>query len=167
MAKKVKLMSARVAKPAPPRNCVYLTYTEHRTGGEVRAGQENDDWPDHEDEYIDWSLIGCHRTRDEKHWLQEEVNIDFDAKVGSTVWVVYVRYGTGCTFGHTNGAWTILGVYEHQGQAEKIKKAVYDKTYNNNGYVCWEGYFESFESCEVEAMTLEGQPDVNWDLVKL
>lgn len=160
MAKKAKLMSA---KPAPPRNCVYLTYDERRYGGEIREGQEDDAWPDHEDETIEWSLVGCHKQRVQDRWIQEEVNIDFDARVGETLWVVYVRYGTGCTFGHTNGAWTILGVYEHQEQAEKVKKAVYDKTYQ--GHKCWEGYFESFESCEVESMTLQGNP--LWDVVKL
>lgn len=33
------------------------------------------------------------------------------------------------------------------------KNLLYDKTYE--GYKCWEGYFESFESCEVQSMVVE------------
>jgi hypothetical protein len=133
---------------------LYLTYDERRCGGGICDGQEDDDWPSHEDEDVEWRLRECRNTRDEKHWYQEQVEIDFSANVGSTVWVVYVRYGTGCTFGHINGAWTILGVYEHQGQAEKVKQSVHDDTYEN--CKCWQGYFENFESCEVESMVVQG-----------
>jgi hypothetical protein len=56
-----------------------------------------------------------------------------------------------------------LGVYEHQGQAEKVKASVYDGSYQ--GYKCWEGYFENLESCEVEGMTLQG--NALWDVIKL
>ena|SRR3990167_11280094 len=135
------------------RNCVYLTYNEYRYGGEICEGQENDPWPGHEDEYIEWNLIGCHKNRVQDQWNQEEVVSDFDAQVGKTVWVVYVRCGTGGTFVHTNGAWVILGVYEHQDQAKKVKVSVQDGTHA--GWKCWEDYFESFESCEVEGMTLQ------------
>lgn len=133
---------------------LYLTYDEHRTGGEICKGQENDDWPMHEDENIEWRLQKCRKSRDNKSWRsQEQIKVDFDPKIGSTVWVLYVRYGTGGTFCHTNGAWSILGVYEHQGQAGKVRKTVLDGTYPD--YKCWEGYFENFESCEIESMTVE------------
>jgi len=134
---------------------LYLT-----VGGEICAGQENDE--SHEDEHIEWRLRECRNTRDFRVavWYQEQIEIDFSANVGSTVWVVYVRYGTGDSFGHTNG---ILGVYEHQGQAEKVKQSVYDDTYEN--YKFWQGYFENFESCEVESMVVQGNP--LWDVVKL
>lgn len=142
---------------------LYLTYDERRYGGEICEGQEDDDWPSHEDENIDWSLRECWVTRHEKHWEQEQVEVDFSANVGSTVYVVYVRYGTGGTFGHTNGAWTILGVYGRQDQAEKVKQSVYDDTYD--GYKCWQGYFENLESCEIERMVVQGDP--LWDVVRL
>jgi hypothetical protein len=143
---------------------LYLTYDERRYGGEICAGQEDDDWPSHEDENIEWNLRECRVTRDEKNWYQEQVEIDFSTNIGSTVWVVYVRYGTGGTFGLINGAWTILGVYEHQDQAEKVKKSVYDDTYNEK-YKSWQGYFEKFESCEVESMVVQG--DSLWNVVRL
>ena len=140
-------------KKEEERNCLYLTYDEHRYGGGIREGQEDESWPDHEDEDIEWNLLKCKKSRDEKHWYQEVLDIDFFPEIGSTVHVVYVRYGTGGTFGHTNGAWTILGVYERLEDANKVKKSVDDDTYD--GYKCWQGYFESFESCEVESMTVE------------
>ena len=136
---------------------LYLSYYEHKTGGEAESDEE---WCSHTDTDIDWGLEKCFKTKDKAPWLRQVKNVDFDPKVGDTVYVVYVRYrevlfydGTGDTFGRVNGAWHILGVYEHQGQAEKVKNSVYDKTYK--GYKFWEGYFGSFESCEVEAMVVE------------
>lgn len=84
---------AKKQKQEIVRNCIYLTYDERRYGGEIREGQENDAWPDHEDETIEWSLVGAFKNRVQDRWIQEEVNIDFDAVPGNMVWVVYVRYG--------------------------------------------------------------------------
>ena len=155
----------RSKEKVKPADRLYLIYTEHRSGGEVCAGQEDDDWPSHEDENIDWHLIECRSTRTENHWYQEEVEIDFQADVGSIVYVVYVRYGTGGTFGHTNGAWVILGIYKTEQEAINVKKSVDDDTYDGRVYKCWTGYFECLESCEVESMKVEG--DSMWNLVKL
>jgi hypothetical protein len=132
------------------KNELYLSYYEHKTGGEPLS---DGDWPDYSDTDIDWGLQKCFKDKEKAPWLRQVEQVDFVPKVGDTVYVVYVRYGTGDTFGRVNGAWHILGVYEHQGQAEKVKNSVYDKTYK--GYKCWEGYFESCESCEVEAMVVE------------
>jgi hypothetical protein len=134
-------------------NQLYLTYTESRYGGEICAGQEEESWPSHEDEYIEWSLRACKLSRDPKHWLHETVDIDFSPAVGSTVYVVYVRYSTGGTFIRTNGAWRIMGIFSSLEEAIILEKSVNNGSYD--GYKFWEGHFESFESCEVESMTVE------------
>jgi len=129
---------------------LYLSYYESKTGGEALS---EGDWPDFSDTDIDWHLQKCFKEKDKAPWLREVHSVDFDVNVGDTVHVVYVRYGTGDTFGRVNGAWTILGVYNTYEEASDLEKSIYNKTYD--GYKCWEGYFECFESCAVESMLVE------------
>jgi hypothetical protein len=139
---------------------LYLSYQETRSGGEICEGQENDPWPSHEDEDIEFYPTRINKTTDKAQWMKESIPIDFDALEGQDVWVVVVRYGTGGTFGHTNGAWQVMGAFEHQGQAEKLRTSINDDTYvaENNygcGYICWKGYFESLQDVEVHKMTVQ------------
>ena len=128
---------------------VYLTYTEYREGG--GAEDPDDRWSSRTDENIDWNLTGCYLTNKSWPTYTERVEVDFDVQLGDGIWVVYVRYGTGDSFGHTNGAWTIIGVYKNQNEAAKIAEQINLKTYvSPSGYLVWDGYFESFECCEVE-----------------
>lgn len=133
---------------------VYLTYTEHQSGGDLH--DPDDRWSCRDDTDIDWHLIGCHLTNKTWPTYTEQVEVDFDAKLGDAVWVVYVRYGTGDSFGHTNGAWTIIGVYKDHNKAEKVAEQINLKTYvSPGGYLVWEGYFESFECCEVQGFIVK------------
>ena len=143
-------------KKVEPTN-LYLNYHESRSGGEICEGQENDPWPSHEDEFTEWSPTHLHKTGDKAQWMREQIQVDFDPLVGQDVWLVAVRYYTGGTFGRTCGCWSIIGVYEHQGQAEKVKAGIYDESYMPAcGYKCWVGYFEGLEDVEVHRMTVEG-----------
>ena len=134
---------------------VYLTYTEHQEGGEVE--DPDDRWSNRTDLVIDWTLTGCELIQQPWPVYTERVEVNFDVKPGDGIWVVYVRYGTGDTFGHTDGAWQIIGVYEHQDQASKIVKSIHDGTYNKDGYNCWDGYFESLQSCDAQGMIVKGE----------
>lgn len=129
---------------------LYLTYNEYHTGGGVCEGQEDDAYPDYEDENVEWYLLECRLTRSKTTWYHEELTVDFEPKVNDTVYVVYVRYGDGNTFGHTNGCWNILGVYSNELDAMRVKESVEDDSYE--GYKCWEGYFNNLERCEIEGM---------------
>lgn len=131
---------------------VYLTYTEYQSGGDLH--DPDDRWSCRDDTDIDWHLTGCHLTNKSWPTYTEQVEVDFDVKVGDGLWVVYVRYGTGDSFGHTNGAWTIIGVYKDQDEAAKIVEQINLKTYPGEYHV-WEGYFESFECCEVQGFIVK------------
>lgn len=146
-------MPKKKKKEEPDRWTLYLTYDESRTGGAVCEGQENDPWPSYEDEYTEFTLIRCNKESKNAAWAKESLETTFKPEVGSKVWVVVVRYSTGGTFGTTNGAWTILGIYEHLDEAKKVEASVHDNTYS--GYKCWVGYFESLECVEIESMTVE------------
>jgi len=132
---------------------LYLTYDESMSGGEICEGQENDPWPSHEDEYIEFSLTRCNKTSHLAAWSKESVEVDFKPEVGSNIWVVVVRYSKGGTFGRTNGAWNIIGIYKNAEEAKKVEASIHDNSYS--GYKCWSGYFEELERVDVEQMTVE------------
>jgi hypothetical protein len=157
-----------------------LTYKEYKTGGE--AIDPGDQWTDHEPEYIHWTAENVYvdepgkKAREKtKVWYTEVLKPNFEVKKGDTLWLVIVRYTTGCTFGSTHGAWHIEGAFQHQGQAEKVKKAILDDwdAYRNrsfkekqkgtfkdkyvspHGYKVWMGYFESLEEVDVQSFVVE------------
>lgn len=132
-----------------------IHYSESRYGG--AAINPEDPWPDHEDEYTEFSLLSVRIYEPDPAnkwaWHQEVIEVDFPVEVGSTVHVVVVRYTTGGTFGRTLGAWSILGVYPDAEKANAVVKSVEDDTYP--GYKCWQGYFESLESCDSHDMLVQ------------
>lgn len=129
---------------------LWLTYHEEESGGEVCEGDEDDAYPSHEDTIITWHLEQCHVEPVKHCYNMKKLEVDFEPIVGSYVCVVYVRYGTGDTFGHTDGAWEIVGAYQNQDEAVSIKKSICDNP--DAKHCAWTGYFESFESCGIELM---------------
>lgn len=115
---------------------LYLAYDEKRTGGEP-LGQGK--WCDRADEYITWSLKACFLSKDDSPWFREVKEVDFEVKAGDEVYVVYVRYSTGDTFGCSHGAWYIVDVFNSYKEAIKSKKLIDSKKYI--GYCPWVGYF--------------------------
>jgi hypothetical protein len=136
---------------------LYLLYSEYRSGGEICEGQEDDQWPNYEDVYVEWDLLHCKLSRHERERNCEEVDVPFEVKRGDTVYVVYVRYGTGGTFGHTVGAWNIVGVYNNLDEAAALESSINDGSYEKRKgiYVPWTGYFGCFESCDIKYMTVK------------
>jgi hypothetical protein len=98
-------------------------------------------------------LTDCFKDKDAAPWCREVIEVTFQPEVGQEVWVVWVNYNTGCTFGRTNGVCSILGVCKTQEEAEAVKKSVYDDTFP--GYKSWVGYFESFNSCEIGSLVVK------------
>jgi len=134
---------------------LYLSYEEHSCGGDICKGQENDDWPDREPTLTTWRLTGCSLNRSRTQWYQEEVDIDEELEIGDFVYVVYVRYYTGDTFGTHSGCWEILKVLTDPKEAKKLQESVENDTYEGErGYITWKGYFEGLESCGIEFMTV-------------
>jgi len=133
---------------------LWLTYNERRYGGE--AIDPGDRWTSHEPETIEFYPTGlflerpneifAHQISDEGY---EEHQVD-NFEVGDNCWLVVVRYGTGSTFGHIDGAWTIIGAYKDSKDAVEVEKTINDDTYE--GYKCWSGYFETLQGVEITPM---------------
>lgn len=132
---------------------LWLTYDEQKSGGEICEGDEDNEYPSHEDESIDFTLTGCFLKEKDVGYHRERVTVDFDVSQGSAVWIVVVRYGTGGTFGHIDGAWGIIGIYQKEDEAVKIESSIKDDSYE--GYKYWQGYFESFQGVEITKLIVK------------
>lgn len=131
-------------------NNLYLTYQEYETGGEPLS---DDDWCDYADAYITWNLLDCYKEKPDNYFTTETVQVPFDVVVDKPIYVVYVRYTTGCTFGTTYGSWYIVETFDNIEDAKTLNDSIDNDTYD--GYKPWKGYFERFESCGIEVMFVQ------------
>lgn len=127
---------------------VYLLYEDGDSGGGVRAGDENEAWPNYENVHHHFKPTGLKRKA--PSW-SETIEIDFDPKGLEHLYVVVVRYSSGCTFGNSYGHWEIIGAYKTYNKAEKMEMSIPDNGYS--GSKPWKGYFEAFEGVSVERVS--------------
>ena len=146
MKKKSKKKVAPEIKPALPR--LWLEYNEDRSGGEICAGQENNSWPSHEDTNIEVNFIRLHRDEPNR-FFNHSVEVD-ERLIGlDRLYLAVVRYSTGNTFGHTEGAWYIVGL----APTYKVAEAMLDVAVNDKkSYKPWTGYFERFTGTEIHTL---------------
>lgn len=158
-----------------PKCQVFLEYTEARSGGEPMNPE--DDWPDYEDEIVEFNPVALGVTQSQHSWRNETIDVDFIPEVDTDVSLVYVSYNTGSTFGRILGVWQIIGVFKDIDKANKaielirqfnsgvdpcsslnkdLGKAIGELTGNEFFYPNWVGYFESYNSTEVRSMRLRG-----------
>lgn len=147
---------------------LYLEYQERRSGGKVCAGQEDESWPSHEDEIIDFSPVRLRLTRPEKFNI-EEINTELELVKGDRVYLIIPRYFDGGTFGRTCGYWNIWKVVKTIEEADKIQAYLENltekeytlintkKKYNDKDriYCPWFGYFSGLEQVQVRLMDIE------------
>lgn len=136
---------------------LYLDYVEHRAGGDICAGQEGHEWPDHDDEHMSFTPRALYRKREAvPDWLCETIELPDGIDPTTTAFIVVVRYATGNTFGRSYGHWAIDGIYaDPVAAAELARKITADEQSHGNlshGYTPWSGYFDRYETVEVHAL---------------
>lgn len=132
---------------------LYLTYNETSEGGGICEGDENSDWPSHEDEYKTVTWEHLYKKYPKKTYCVETVSVDFDPdSIKKAVYVLVVTYQSGDTFGSSHGNWTVIGIYKQETKANKLLNQINKDTYQ--GYKPWDGYFERLESVEVIPMEI-------------
>lgn len=130
-----------------------LHYKENVSGGEICEGQENSDWPDHEDSYVEFELLFISNINSNNYSGQYDIiYCDFNHSDIDKVYLVVVRYTDGDTFGTTRGNWYIESACKTEEEALKIGESIEDGSYK--GYKPWEGFFSGFESVEVIEMEI-------------
>ena len=129
-------------------NRLYLGYSESTTGGGICEGDEEEDWPDYNDSYVDFEPEGLYTK---KSHAQCTLEVDFDPNnhINDFVYVVIVRYSDGDTFSQTNGNWHIEGVYLTKEEAKSVMSTINREKKKGPEYRPWHGYFASLESVEI------------------
>jgi hypothetical protein len=123
------------------KNILYFTYDEYERDTSDEEYSEQD---------ISWSLRECFKNRPKKTFYIEEVEVDFVPETDQIVYVVYVRYRTGHSLGHTTGVWNIIGTYKDEEEAKKVIQSIEDDTYE--GHKPWKGHFETLTLCDFKKM---------------
>ena len=141
-------------KTEKEKNTIVVLFDEHREITDV--ADPNDSW-DRDNDSIDVEfkeLRTEHPKRTPRGCWPHEIEVDFDPEkyVNKELGMVVVRYSTGDTFGSTEGAWTIVGIFTDLVKAEKIAVDIENDNYGNNN--AWQGYFESLECADVKYLTL-------------
>lgn len=138
---------------------IYITYDSYTNTIHDDFGQDGP-WEGSYERSEDWSLGQVLLSQPKTARYEEFVLAG--KRLPKQVYVVYVRYSTGDTFGHTDGCGTIVGCYRTREQAEKIYKAIEDGTYGTSkgkkdwgkDYIStpWIGYFERLEGVHLEVL---------------
>ena len=119
----VKTKRAKKTEVKEEPKYLYLVYDEYTEGGEICEGDEDSEWPNYEPIYHSFEPRALLHDDSNQSWV-ETINVDFDAKVGSRVYLVIVRYSSGSTFGTSHGHWNIPAVKETYAEAEAIMDAI-------------------------------------------
>jgi len=131
-------------------------YEETRHGGGVCPGQEDSDWPDYEDEYIEIEpvcLLKGSEPLGRFYGGADAVELEGDEN-SSFGWVVYVRYSDGDTFSWTGGYTETIKAFDNNKSAEALAQSVRDGGSGGLGYKPWEGYFSGLQSVEVRKLAI-------------
>jgi hypothetical protein len=126
---------------------IYIYYKEYTTGGGAREGEEDEEWPNLEDEYTEFSIDNISLIRFSDIWRKEEILLDWEPKNGQTVYVLVVRYSSGNTFGNSFGNFHFVGVFKTEQEVLDHQKLINSSNYE--GYKPWVGYFERLEHYEI------------------
>lgn len=144
---------------------IYASYVEHKSGGQVCDGDENEKWPNYEPVETDFELkqVSLHKSQ---NWYYESIDTDFDVTSGDTVYILVARYSSGDTFGRTNGLFSFIGAYQTKEELNKVVSDLYEenKIYSDRSnknrkklpYRPWHGYFEYLEGFETYRAVVDG-----------
>ena len=130
-----------------------VLYDEYSSGGEVCKEDEGTKWPNYEPTYIDVRLRDL-VISNESSLRGESIEIDFDPLdyVGKKLYLVFVRYTTGGTFGYSTGNPCFPDCCINLKEAKKIEAKIREGKWNGDSP--WKGYFEKLDSVEVCPMIL-------------
>ena len=129
---------------------VYVSYREKCVDVIEDTLGEDGPYSGYREDVWEFELVKAYGTKPPigitPYW--ETVKLIGAYKVPAKVYVLYVRYSTGDTFGHSNGRGTIVNAYVDMKDALKAQKQIEEGKWP--GYAAWVGHFERFDSANVE-----------------
>jgi len=139
---------------------VYVTYNEHCDRVIEDTLGHDGPWSGFREDHYSFSLGGVYEkcpSCDTPYWDEVEVSdLSSGDDIPSVLHIVYVRYSTGSTFGHSEGRGSIVAAFSTSEAAIKVRDKIIEGTYKGRyGYNEWEGYFESLESVHIETLSKE------------
>lgn len=138
----------KIKEPAKQLPRLWLDYREEHSGGDVCEG-ETGPWASHEDAYIRTEFIRLHREQPKHKFFNHSIEVDERLMNIDALYLAVVIYSTGSTFGHTEGAWHVVGL----APTYQVAEAMLDIALNNkDSYKPWEGYFERFTSADIHKL---------------
>lgn len=167
------------------KNFIYVLYQVSSTGGDP---VDDSEWSERTPEDIELSLNGFYFNEPGiKGCLSEfgrnfnfrliwdELEVDEKSAFSKTLYLVILRYGDGDTFGTSSGHHSFLGATTSLKLAESLREAVSKdhstidiKSWSNetdtmvvsglSGYKCFNGYFSSYEGCEIATIDCLNYP---------
>lgn len=83
---------------------LFIAYNESRSGGGISKGEENESWPSYDDENKEIYLSEL-MVVNEYLLNGDTIDVDFDITdhIGKPLYIVFVKYTTGGTFGCSHG----------------------------------------------------------------
>lgn len=121
---------------------LHVTYSETRTGGIAKSRER---FSDRTPTIVDFKVLGVStEVPDNPYYEVIDVQVPEEVGIPSEVYVIHVSYGSGDTFGHSNGNGAIIGGCLTRDEANAILDSVGNKTHPSS-YI-WNGYFETLES---------------------
>jgi hypothetical protein len=127
---------------------VFIQYDEYRTGGELES---EDEWSSRTPEDVDVTVGNLLATSD-VYLGGASIDVDFDPQdyIDKALYIVFVRYSTGDSFGTSSGNPDFPAVCTTSSKAFNIAKQIKtDSWVDPRGYCPWKGHFESLDSVEV------------------
>lgn len=141
----------RKTTPTPPKY-LYLSFKEHRTGGELEHPEEQFSF--RSPTYIEVTFTGLGRERETSSFFPDtrEIEVTDEVYNSSTVYLVIYRYQDGDSFGTSYGNWSVWAVTTDETKALKIASDIESGRLSKKGtYLPWEGYFNKLEGVEVHS----------------
>lgn len=141
-------------KPEKVTPYIYVSYEEECV--EVYEDTQGCDGPysGYRHDAYDYKLLNAYADKPPirfgPYW--DSVELVGAEQVPDTVYVLYVRYGTGHTFGRSDGRGHIVKAYASLAEAEKNRKLIENDEWDS--YAPWKGYFESYQGADIETMSV-------------
>ncbi len=141
---------------------------DHNCYDSYHSGEQWGDWHSHSSTKIN----GVSLCTQKDGW-RDRVPIDFDVKIGDTIYLIYCVYSTGDSFGHASGgSYECIIAYKTLAKADAARKALDSSSKNFDDctvnlvsesgkivpyYRPWLGYFESLDRLIIESFTVSSE----------
>jgi len=131
---------------------IHVTYNSyHESGGKTLT---NEEWSDRSDSYYSFEVTGAFSEGTTPPGPNfETVPSSIPEQYTGPIWIVWVRYGDGDTFGHSSGHGRIEGAFLLESDANQLCKNIESSGENYksvHGYNIWDGYFNSLKGIHTE-----------------